>query len=390
MPTDPSRLPLSNATGSIRIPAAQSTQRAIAHARLPRRLRLWKSIVLAGGLVAAGMLAAFAWSELHPAALDQAEAAYRRNNLQAALQIALAHLERRPFSRTAAALAARCLYRLGEPDRAEIYYQKAGSVDRDDRHIRAYALVVNNRREPAIQAYQEILLSQPDDVLALSRMGAVLISQNRWDEALKAADRLIKVKGGAVIGHTLAGVVHHNMREPEQAIDDFSRVLALDPQLEQMPLKPRSMFWVDLGANLLSIGRTQEARRYLMRAIDERGDATVLDLLGHACYLQGEFADAENYWRRALEWEEDRFGTWWRIGKLELQRGRPEQAIEPLRRAAALEPKAAGPLYSLSLAFRRLGRKQEADRLKEQAERLRAATTSTPRERNVVDSLLLE
>ena len=47
--------------------------------------------------------------------------------------------------------------RLGQPDEAEPYFQRAGSLDLEDRHIRALALVVNNRREPAIQAYREIL-----------------------------------------------------------------------------------------------------------------------------------------------------------------------------------------------------------------------------------------
>jgi len=343
--------------------------------------------VIAGGFLAAGLLAAFAWSEVYPAALAQAREAYRRNNLQAALKIALGHLERRPYSRSAAVLAARCLSRLGQPDQAEPLYQKAGSLDHEDRHIRAYALVLSNRRQPAIRAYQEILESRPDDVLALSRMAAVLISESRWDDALKAADRLIKVPAGAIIGHTLAGVVHHNMRESEQAIVDFGRVLALDPELKQMPLKPRSMFWVEFGANLLNSGRTEEARRHLLRAIGEGPDAKVFDLLGHAYYLQGEFDEALKFWRLALECEENHFGTWWRIGKLELQRGRFKEAVEPLRHAAALEPKAAGPLYSLSLIFRRLGRNEDAIRLKEQADRLRGGS-STPTQPDVEDSLL--
>jgi tetratricopeptide (TPR) repeat protein len=336
--------------------------------------------IIAGGLVAAGLLSAFAWSEYHPAALALAEAAYQRNNLAAALDIALGHLERRPFSRSAAVVAARCLSRLGQPDRAEPYYKRAGSLDPEDRHIRAYALVLNNRRESAIRAYQELLERRPDDVLALSRMAAVLISERRWDDALKASDHLIRIPAGAVIGHSLAGVVHHNMREWEQAVADFGRVLALDPQLKQMPLKPRSMFWADLGANLLMMGRAEEARQQLRRAIGEGNDAKIADLLGHACYLEGDFDEAENYWRLALQCDPNRFGTWWRIGKLELQRGRLEEAVEPLRRSSELEPNAVGPLYSLSLVFRRLGRNQDADQLKERADRIRRGRSSEPRE----------
>ena len=58
---------------------------------------------------------------------------------------------------TAALVAARCLSRLGRPDQAEAHYQKAAPLDLEDLHIRALGLVVNNRREPAILAYREIL-----------------------------------------------------------------------------------------------------------------------------------------------------------------------------------------------------------------------------------------
>ena len=342
--------------------------------------------MIAGGLVTAGLLAAFAWSEFHPEALAQAEAAYRRNNLAAALQIAEGHLEHRPFSRSAALVAGRCLSRLSRPDEAEPYYQRAGSLNLEDRHIRAYALVVNNRREPAIKAYREILASRPDDVLALSRMAAVLISENRWGEAMDAAGRLIKIPAGAVIGHTLAGVVYHNNLNSELAVFEFDRVLELDPELKRMPLKPRSMFWLDYCHNLLEVGRWGDARRHLRRALGEGDDAKVADLLGQSYYVEGALDDAERCWRLAIQWDPDRFGTWWRIGKLELQRGRPMEAIEPLRRAVALEPKAIGPLYSLSLAYRGVGQMAESDRLAEQVKRLNGRTGTTPPE-NVEGSL---
>jgi tetratricopeptide (TPR) repeat protein len=368
MPPDPTRPATLEAPGSPPSPSAPIAP--------PRTGRRWAAI--AGGLVAAGLLAAFAWSELHPAALAAAEAAYRRNDLPAALRLAEGHLARRPFSRQAALLAARCLSRLGRPDEAEPYYQKAGSLALEDRHIRAYALVLNNRREPAIRAYREILERRPDDVLALSRMAAVLISESRYHEVLEAAERLIQIPDGAVIGHTLAGVVHHNTRDSELAVFAFDRVLQLDPELKRMPLKPRSMFWTEYCYNLLQVGRWAEARRHLHRALEEGEDAKVADLLGQSYYLEGALDDAEQCWRLALQWDPDRFDTWWRIGKLELQRGRPAEAIEPLRRAIALQPKASGPLYSLSLAYRRLGRGAEADQTLEQARRLPAQPNPSP------------
>jgi tetratricopeptide (TPR) repeat protein len=376
MARKPSRGSALEDPGSPSEPAIPAPARRAAPARRGRRWR--RGAAIACGLIVAGSLAAIAWSELHPADLDRAEAAYRRNRLEAALGAAEGHLARRPSSRRAALLAARCLSRLGRPDQAEDFYRKAGPLDVEDLHIRAYALVLANRREPAIQAYREILDRRPSDVLALSRMAGVLISESRWGETVEAARRLIEIPEGAVIGHTLTGVVHHNTGDSELAVFAFDRVVALDPALERMPLKPRSMFWAEYGHNLLVVGRWADARKCLERALADGDDPKVADLLGQSYYLAGEPDEAERCWRLALQWDADRPGTWWRIGKLELQRGRAAAAIEPLRRATSIQPNAVGPLYSLGLAYRRLGRGEEADRCMKLAEGLRGKSGAPP------------
>jgi tetratricopeptide (TPR) repeat protein len=377
MPFAPSRPLNPDATRPSQSSPAQSRPRT---ARSARRRRRWRNgPVIASGVIVASLLSAIIWCEYYPAALAQAEEAYRSNRLEVALQISLGHLKRRPTSRFASLLAARCLSRLGRPDQAEAWYAKAGALDLEDLHIRAYALVLSNRRESAIRAYERILHIRPDDVLALRRLAAVLISERRWEGALEAANRLIKVPTGAVVGHTLAGVVHHNTGDSDLAVFAFSRVLELDPELHQMPLKPRSMFWIEFGHNLLAVGRWAEARKCLNQAQNESDDPKIADLLGQSFYVAEEFDEAERWWRMALEQDPDRYGTWWRLGKLELQRGRLEDAIKSLRRAGELEPRAAGPLYSLALIYRRLGQKEEADRLTHQLNRLRSGPASASR-----------
>jgi Flp pilus assembly protein TadD len=48
------------------------------------------------------------------------------------------------------------------------------------------------------------------------------------------------------------------------------------------------------------------------------------------------------------------------LGRALVARGRAAEAVEHLRRAAALAPDNPEPHYQLSLAYRRLGRKEEA------------------------------
>src|SRR5262245_29267124 len=119
MPSDPSPASTLVPPGPPPRPDAGARPSSTAPARRGRR-RLWVAVSLIGS----GLLAAFAWSESHPTALAEAEAAYRRNELAVAFRLAEGHLARRPFSRHAALLAARCLSRLARPDQAEPYYQK--------------------------------------------------------------------------------------------------------------------------------------------------------------------------------------------------------------------------------------------------------------------------
>ncbi len=381
--TDPSPDPAGAATGQV---SAACGATRVASALRGRRWR-W-GLALALGLIAGSSLIVVMRADLRPDDLPRAEAAYNRNELAKALRIAESELARRPSRGRAALLAARCLSRLGQTDRAEEFYRKARPLAVEDMHLRAYALVLANRREPAIRAYREILERRPRDVLALSRLAAVLISESRWGETLEVADRLREIPEGEVIGHTLAGVVHHNTRDSELAVFAFDRVLALDPGLERMPLKPRSMFWTDFAHNLLVVGRWADARKYLERALADGDDPKVADLLGQSYYLEGALDEAERFWRLALQWDADRYGTWWRLGKLQLQRGRPAEALASLQRASAIQPNALGPLYSLSLAFRRLGRTAEADRCMKRAEQIRGRSggpTAGAPEASIVD-----
>ena len=70
------------------------------------RRRWRRRAAIAFGVIVIGSLAAVVWSELYPADLARAEAAYRRNHLRAALRVAEGRLARRPSSRHAALLAA--------------------------------------------------------------------------------------------------------------------------------------------------------------------------------------------------------------------------------------------------------------------------------------------
>lgn len=376
------------------MPPPERSPKLVPTPRQAKRKSPSLAVTIALVLVALSLLAFTAWHVTRSEALAVALAAEAREDFPTALRTALDHLDRLPWSRQAALVAARCLSRLDYAEAAEPYYRKAGKLSLEDLHYRAYGLVRANLRERAIQAYKQILMQFPGDVTALRTQAGVLLSQSRFTDVKPLAAQLIDapntaantyapvVKAGrwtlkaapvaspSTIGYTLDGVVNHDTEEFEAAAAAFEKVVKLDPDLHSMPLDP-ILFWSHLGFDLLQVGRSEDVIRYLTKAAEGRLDPGLMDLLGQAYAQQSSFEDAERCWRQALAWDPNHFGATLNLGRFELRRDRPQEALVLLNRAAALKPEAYEPVYSLSLAYRRLGRVDEAKKYQQKAAEFR-------------------
>jgi tetratricopeptide (TPR) repeat protein len=98
----------------------------------------------ATAVVSAVLLTGFAvlttWNFTRSTALAEASLAYARNDLTRALAKALDHLDRQPWSASAALMAARCLSQMGYARDAEAYFKRAGRLSDADLQIRAAGL----------------------------------------------------------------------------------------------------------------------------------------------------------------------------------------------------------------------------------------------------------
>jgi tetratricopeptide (TPR) repeat protein len=344
-----------------------------------RRLRPASKSWITGtafGVVLLGLSAGTAWNLTRTDAIAPARSAYQQGELVLCLQHALDHLERRPWSREATLLAARCLSRLDYADQAEPYFKRAGRLELFDAQLRAYGLARGPHSERAIQAYHEILENWPDNVTALRRLAAVQLAQNNTNELLSLADRLSGIPKGAVIGHTLRGVVFHNDSNPQRAIECFERVLALDPELREMPLS-RRLFWSHFSDDLISDGRIDDARGELIKALANAPDADLMSRLGRIYFLQGALDEAERCFRRAAEWDPSDFKPHFDLSKIALQRQQREEALTHLNHAKLLAPEEFGVLYSLASVYRQLGRLADAARVQETVTQLRDKPASS-------------
>jgi tetratricopeptide (TPR) repeat protein len=328
-----------------------------------------------------GLSGLTAWNLSRSDALEEARRADQRGDAVSALRGALDHLGRRPWSRDAALLAARCLSRLDYPDDAEPYYRRAGGLSPDDLHARAYGFVRGNQRARAIRAYEEILRHRPDDVMALRLLAGVQLTQSNEAEVLRQADRLVRIPEGAPIGYTLRGTIEHNRKNRGEAVAAFERVLEIDPDLRVMPF-PRPIFWGDLAADLIKIGRPGDAARYLTRALERDRDVSLMNTLGRAYDQAGDQDAAARCFRQAAEWDPKDFTPHLYLGRLELHRRRLDEAVPHLERAVELAPRQFEALSHLAVAYRQLGRTADADRVQGRIDRLRARRPAAPRNPN--------
>jgi tetratricopeptide (TPR) repeat protein len=360
------------------------------------------------GALLAGLTGLTAWNGLHSPALAEARAAYEgraatadswpmslwqrlwsdagksarprrradaaspsRPDYVRALQRALDHLDRHPGDGTAARLAALSLTHLDFAAQAEPYYQVArdrGRLTFDDLHTRALGLARANLRDQAIAAYQEILARWSDDPLALQRLGAIYYSKSQYKETLKVAERLAQSHDPkwAVAGYSLIGTVHHDEQRPRLAVEADEHVLRLDPELKLLTV-PADLFFADFAEDLIDIGRADDARRYLHRALRSGDNPALVNLLGAAYYAGDQEDDAEQCWKHATALDPRFDRPWLNLGKLALRRGRLAEAATYLETAHAIDRQAFEPLYQLSLVYRRLGRIKDAEQFGKQA-----------------------
>jgi tetratricopeptide (TPR) repeat protein len=364
--TNPPDPPAESRSGTQKVRGGQQLARGRASSLVRKGLAV---------LVALGLLACTVWRGTRFDALNEAIAAERAHDDQTALRRALDHLNRWPADGRAARIAARALTRLHFPDRAEPYYQVArrlGPLGLDDLHARALSLAEAHQLDRAVAAYDELLRDHPNDPRALQRLAAIRYAQLRWKDALALAERLTQVPGQEVPAWGLVGSIEHEQKHPDRAAAAYERVLVLDPELRLLPL-PRQLFWTNLARDLIDSGQPAQARRYLSKALAERPDPTQTDLLGLAYQYEGALDEAERAFRGAIALDAELFPAWLHLGRLLLQPqgDRVSEAVEILQKAAALAPDSFEPPYSLSLAYRRLGRDAESEEYRKRSESLR-------------------
>jgi tetratricopeptide (TPR) repeat protein len=208
----------------------------------------------------------------------------------------------------------------------------------------------------------------PDAVEILDILSTALILDYRLPEAHQCLDELLRRQPDNFDFLVRRAWTAQNQAWYTVAVESRQRALALRPEAENMRMA--------LADDLLTLGRFAEAREQLALLEKKRpNDPGVRFALARCLAGQGEKDRAAELLDRLLAQEPNNPAVLGERGWLDLERDRPREALDYLRRAQEHSGPNQTLLMRLSDCLRLLGKPDEARTYRERAERLHADTT---------------
>jgi tetratricopeptide (TPR) repeat protein len=262
-----------------------------------------------------------------------------------------------------------------------------------------HTLVAGRRFKEAAELFDALVGARPSDRAALYGAALATFNAGRASEAEPLARRAVEaaLAGGGAKGRAreasdalvLLAVVLAVRGDSAGALEASGRAAALAPgSFDAWLTYGRALYGAGDDAGAAAAFRTAAASRpgdprplfFLASTLERAGDdagalAAYRELSaaqpraaeGHlglgALLVKRGGAEAEEGIKalaRAVEIDPELYEARVTLGRALVARGRAAEAVEHLRRAAALAPGNPEPHYQLSLAYRRLGRKEEA------------------------------
>ena len=146
----------------------------------------------------------------------------------------------------------------------------------------------------AIEKARDEAVAQPKSGQATGRLGMVLEAQTLYQPAVPVFQRAIRLEPKEFAWRYYLAMAIENTSRPEDALAAYSDALRIRPDYTPAVLKR--------GALLLKLGRFQESDAVLEPVIARNpASAEALYTLGRVKFAQGNFAAAEDLYRRACE-----------------------------------------------------------------------------------------
>ncbi len=328
----------------------------------PKSKRSPSPASLLGIVLFPSLIIATLWHATQEPRIVQAHDAYQRAEYLEALRLAEDVLEDRPWRDDARRIAALSLSQLVYGARAETYYQdlrRNGQLSRDDLEIRAFGLAQSNLQTEAIQAYDELIVQDPDDPMVLRRFAALLYTWGDTRHAKMLALRLAENPEHRPIALAMLGRFYYETDDLVNCEWAYSNLLEIDPDLVELPPNiDRIMVFRRYAESVVGVERYDKAVERVTPWAQLTDDPRLLDLLGLAHRRLGNVERGCELWRRSIKKRPNRLFPRLQLGRTYIQEGRIDEAMDQLDQALTIDPSSAFAWYQLSLAHKIRGDRQ--------------------------------
>ena len=238
-----------------------------------------------------------------------------------------------------------------------------GNAESYERILRANHFGRQNTKaslEKAVALYHEVLAKTPEDARAWSGLARALMNQSFYGHrdseegrrlAREAVERALALDDRLADAHLSMGVVLGSIEfRWKEAMEYVRRAMALAPGASEPT-------WT-MGVYLAALGRTEEARMLLARAVEIDPLDPRAHFYRHRVEARaGNFDVARESLSRAIELAPEMTAAHAHMGLLELSAGRLDRAIPEIEKEAS----AGYRDHALAIVHHALGRREDSD-----------------------------
>jgi tetratricopeptide (TPR) repeat protein len=214
--------------------------------------------------------------------------------------------------------------------------------------------MVLNRPDQAVDFIRLLSRDFQDDPEVL-----YLSSQLYSELSTRASQRLLVTAPGSPQAHQLNAEVLEMQEKPSEAIEEYRKVLALNPRAPGIHYRIGRLLLAGAGGP----AALDEARREFEEELKiDPGNPAAEYELGEMAQQARQWDQAIAHFTRAAQLEPEFTEAFIGLGKSLVSAGRAQEAVAPLENAVKLDPQNPNAHYQLSFAYRRLGHEQEAQK----------------------------
>lgn len=193
-----------------------------------------------------------------------------------------------------------------------------------------------DRSDEAARCLNALADAHPDRPEALIELGDLYRGTESYADAVVAYDRAMarikEIKPGHWVLFYTRGIALERARQWPRAEADFLKALELEPD-QPLVMNYLGYSWLEQGRNL------DRAQEMIEKAVTQRPrDGYIVDSLGWACYLRGNFAEAVRHLEQAVVLVADDTTINDHLGDAYARVGRTLEARYQWERALSLKP----------------------------------------------------